>query len=461
MTAVITEKQYEKQEASFDLWLNAAVPRYTSTPPATAFHDGVGTGDFKNSLAKVAPDEAVSLYVHVPFCDALCLYCGCTMGVTHRESRILRYLEALKHEMRRVTAITGKTCRVDCLHVGGGTPNILSPALTHALFHDLRDHFDFSQCKEIAVELDPRVVTQDKVKALAECGVTRVSLGVQDFKENVQELVQRIQPYEQVRQSCEWLRTHGIPNINFDVMVGLPLQTPDSVAQTAWQVCDLAPERIALFSYAHLPRLKKHQQVLEPYGIPDSQTRLAMDDAARQVFAQAGYFAVGLDHFARPHDGLVRAMQAGTLHRNFQGYTDDAVQTLIALGASSISQTRDGFFQNERNTEHYQAIVNKGELATTRGYLLNKDDVLRGAIIEAFMCNLSCDIGKICAEYQADIAQFAPEFERLAVFEQRGLVAREGTTFRLTSAWRMPIRIIAHVFDLHAAKTPAGFSRVV
>ncbi len=447
-------------DAAYDLWLNAAVPRYTSYPPATAFHGGVGAADFKSSLVKFAPDETISLYLHIPFCDSLCLYCGCNTGVTRRESRIERYLKALKQEVELVTELTGKTCRVSHLHFGGGTPNILTPDMTHELFNHLHQHFDFSSCKEIAVELDPRVVTEDKIKAFAECGVTRASLGVQDFKDDVQELVHRLQPYAMVAQTCEWLRAHNITNINFDLMYGLPLQTPDSVAQTARQVCELAPDRIALFSYAHLPRLKKHQKPLEAYGIPGPEQRLAMDDAARQVFIEAGYVAVGMDHFARPDDGLVKAMKAGNLHRNFQGYTDDNVKTLLALGPSSISQTADGFFQNERLTDAYQTMIAQGTLATTRGYLLNGDDVFRARIIEEFMCNLSCDFGKICEEFHVDIAQLVPEFERLAEFEQRGLIQRKGTIYRLTSAWRMPIRVICHVFDRHAAAAPAGFSRV-
>ncbi|MBY0429201.1 MAG: oxygen-independent coproporphyrinogen III oxidase [Alphaproteobacteria bacterium] len=447
-------------DAAFDLWLNAAVPRYTSYPPATAFNAGVGAVDFKNSLVNLAADEAISLYLHIPFCDSLCLYCGCNTGVTHRVSRIERYLDALKREVDLITAMTGKKLRVSHLHFGGGTPNILSPEMTHDVFNHLRGHFDFSECKEIAVELDPRVITQDKIKALVECGVTRVSLGVQDFQDDVQVLVKRLQPYALVERVCDWLRAAGITKINFDLMYGLPLQTPESVIDTARMVCTLAPDRIALFSYAHLPRLKKHQKPLEAHGIPGPEMRLAMDDAARQVFTQAGYVAVGMDHFAHPQDSLVQAMQRGNLHRNFQGYTDDATQTLLALGPSSISQMREGFFQNERLTDTYQATINKGELATTRGYLLNQDDVLRAAIIEAFMCNLSCNIAEICARFDADIRQFAPEFKKLAEFEKHGLAARDGTTYRLTSAWRMPIRILCHVFDCHAAATPAGFSRV-
>lgn len=447
-------------DPAYDLWLGAAVPRYTSYPPTTAFHEGVGAEEYAAALSRLPVHEPVSLYVHIPFCDSLCLYCGCNTGVTHRADRITRYLEALGQEMRLVAGLVKSRLPLRHLHFGGGTPNILSPEMMRDIFAQLRQHFDLTACKEIAVELDPRIVTQEKVNILAECGVTRASLGIQDFKDDVQELVQRIQPFGKVADVCAWLRASGISNINFDLMYGLPLQTPESVAETARQVCGLAPARIALFSYAHLPRLKKHQKVLELHGIPDPLTRLAMDDAARQVFAGTGYVPVGMDHFAKPGDGLVRAMLDGRLKRNFQGYTDDAAEALIAFGPSSISQLQDGFFQNERLTDPYQACVHAGKLAASRGYLLKVQDRLRGAIIERLMCDLACDIGAVCKQYGVAIDAFAPEFKKLEIFAARGLIEREGDFIRLTSPWRMAIRVICHVFDGHAAAAPSGFSRV-
>lgn len=439
-----------------DLWLGKPVPRYTSYPPAPAFHGGVGAGDYAASVRRLPPDEAVSLYIHVPFCRELCLYCGCHTSVTNRPERVSDYLRHIEREAATLAALSDVPRPVSHLHFGGGTPNIMTPEDMASLFAALRRSFDFSACREIAMELDPRTVTREHVAALAACGVTRVSLGVQDFQDDVQRIVNREQPYEQVATLCGWLREAGISRINFDLMYGLPLQTPATVAETARQVCGLGPQRMALFSYAHVPQIKPHQQPLEAYGLPDKQTLLAMDDAARAVFADAGYVAIGMDHFARPEDPLAQAMREGRLHRNFQGYTDDTASTLLGLGASSISQTPDGFFQNEKETRAWQAKVAAGELATVRGILTTPEDRLRAAVIENLMCHFTVDLAALCRQHGFAEDVFAADSGTLRPYAEGGIIALEGSKITLTTPHRMAIRVIAYAFDRYAGQKVAS-----
>lgn len=439
------------------LWLDKPAPRYTSYPPATAFHSGVSEGDYCKALAQISDHQSVSLYLHIPFCRELCLYCGCHTTITRRDDRIADYLAALHAELALLSP--NKPRRISHIHFGGGTPNILSDHQFHSLFETLHRHYDFSDCKDIAVELDPRNVTPDKIKAMAACGVTRVSLGVQDYAPAVQALINRIQPQELVERVTEELRAAGITRINFDLMYGLPRQTLESVTATARAVAQLRPDRIALFSYAHVPQIKKHQQPLEDAGLPDSHSKLAMETAARDVFMAAGYSAIGMDHFALPTDSLSHAQQQGRLHRNFQGYTDDNETILLGVGASSISQTPSGFYQNERDIAAYQTAIAQGILPITRGYTLTAHDLLCGAVIEELMCNFHCDVEAVCARHHTDIAVFHRAFEQLRPYEESGMIKREGWSITLTTPHRMAIRAVVLCFDHHAhasSRVPAS-----
>ena len=439
--------QSGKATAGDDLWLGKPVPRYTSYPPATLFHEGITTHDYAVAVAAIPANEPISLYIHIPFCRELCLYCGCNTNVTHRNERITHYLAAVRREMTLLAGLSSQPRRINHLHLGGGTPNILSERHLKDLFAALQRAFNFSDCREIAVELDPRHVTPAQVKTLAACGVTRVSLGVQDFKPEVQKAINREQPYKMVEKACHDLRTAGIQHINFDLIYGLPFQTPATMAATAEQVRPLAPDRISLFSYAHVPQIKKHQKALEVYGLPDKYTLLAMESSARDVFCAAGYQAIGMDHFAKPDDSLAKALLEKRLRRNFQGYTDDTAHVLLGLGASSISRTSEGSFQNEREEMPYREIVEKNNLATVRGIHLSREDFLRGALIEELMCNLACDVEDLCRRMNYPVTGLASELEALKPFEKAGLVKREGTRLQLITPYRMAIRVIAQVFD--------------
>lgn len=449
-----------QQRICTESWLAKAAPRYTSYPPAPFFHDAVTAHEFAQSLRRLTPNDPVSLYLHIPFCRDLCLFCGCHTFITHRSDRIEHYLAALKQELTTVASLASCRLRISHLHFGGGTPNIMSGADIDDLFATLRRLFDFGACREIAMELDPRTVGREQIDVLAGCGVSRVSLGVQDFDPEVQRTVNRVQPYEMVAELCDWLRAAGIEQMNFDVMYGLPLQTPASVATTARQVTDLKPDRVALFSYAHVPQLKRHQRALQDQGIAGPDDRLAMDRAARDVLAGSGYAEIGMDHFARREDALNAALQERRLRRNFQGYTDDIAETLIGIGASAISRTRDGYFQNERDLHPYQDCVGDGQLPVRRGYMLTDEDRLRAAIIEELMCYLDCDVAAVCRRHECDPSVFAAEFEALSGYQGTGLVALQGHRVRLTSPHRMAIRVVAQIFDGYASGRDKLFSHV-
>jgi oxygen-independent coproporphyrinogen III oxidase len=446
-------------ENPLDLWMSKPAPRYTSYPPAPFFHAGAGAADYAASLARLKPGEPVSLYLHIPFCAELCLFCGCHTYITRREDRLAAYLRALVSEMELAARATHRLS-LSHLHLGGGTPNAISAAGMDYLFGALRRIFDFSNCREIAMEVDPRTLNRDQVKAMAAGGVTRASLGVQDFNPQVQKLVNRMQPYHRVAEVCGWLHAGGIGRINFDLMYGLPAQTPGSVAAVARQAAGLDPDRFALFSYAHVPQVKPHQKALSGCGIPDGTERLRMERAARDALTGAGYAEIGMDHFAKPDDSLARAMRERRMRRNFQGYTDDEALTTIAFGASAIGQTPDGFFQNEKAARPYQTAVSDGRLPIVRGYLLTPEDRVRSAIIEQLMCYFDCNVEAVSQRHQWAAERFAPELEAMRDYEDAGLVARDGYKISLTSPYRMAIRSVAFLFDAHSSRSNELYSKV-
>lgn len=433
-------------DENLKLWLGKPAPRYTSYPPAPHFSGVIGGGEYAGSLRAIERETFISLYVHVPFCAKLCLYCGCNTAVTKKPERLHNYLQNLKQEAGLVAAFSGRK-QVSHLHFGGGTPNLLSDVELLAFFAHLRRVFDFSAIREIAMELDPRHVTAEQADILAQCGVSRVSLGVQDFDPAVQEAIGRVQPFSQVEQAVGWLRAAGIQSINLDLIYGLPRQTVASVTKTAALATQLQPQRIVVFSYAHVPQFKKHQMALEAYGLPDIYEKLQMEQAARQLIANAGYLAIGMDHFAKVDDSLAVAWREGRLRRNFQGYTDDRAHTLIGLGASAISQSLSGYFQNEREEFAYQEKIAKGEFAICRGYVWEKKDRLRHAVIERLMCYAEVDLAEFAKRYDYAPAVFDRDITKLAPFVEAGLIAVDGYKLR---AWHLPpmaMRVVAAAFD--------------
>jgi oxygen-independent coproporphyrinogen-3 oxidase len=444
-----------------DLWLGKPAPRYTSYPPATAFRDDIAPESYSRALSAIAPEEPVSLYLHVPFCKSICLYCGCHTCPTQNHDKVTNYLGSIHRELEHVANTAPRSRRISRIHFGGGSPNIMSEKDMGLMMGALARRFDLSGCDEVAMELDPRLITKAQARTLALLGITRVSLGVQDFVPEVQEAIGRIQSYEMITEACAMLREAGIEKINFDLMYGLPFQSPVSIAETARKAVKLKPDRIALFSYAHVPQVKKHQRALEQYVLPGPALSLALENAARTVLREAAYVEIGIDHFARAHDPLAKAAFAGKIRRNFQGYTDDNAAHILGVGASSIGRAYGNFYQNARDIDDYQQRVSEHNFATTRGLRLTGEDRLRAAIIESLMCTMSVNYETLCHDHHFSPATLAASLEALKPYEEAGIITRKSGRITLSTRHRMAVRVIAACFDKTVRAPDAPVSKAV
>lgn len=440
---------------------DANVPRYTSYPTAAQFTTAIGSDDWGRWLEAVPPDEAVSLYVHIPFCRTLCWYCACNTRAVNRTETIRSYVDLLLTEARLVADRLGRRQVVARLHLGGGTPNMLSPDDLDRLFGGLREVFEFAPDIEIAAELDPASLTLTWVRRAARHGLNRASLGVQDLSPRVQKAVNRIEPFSTVVQAADWLWDAGVESLNLDLMYGLPLQTRDDLLSTLDQVTTLRPARIALFGYAHVPWMKPHQKLIDEADLPGPEARFAQSQAAADCLLEQGYKAVGLDHFALPTDSLAIASRTGRLHRNFQGYTTDASETLIGLGSSSISRTREGYVQNHAVERDWRAAIGEGGLAVARGLALTPDDRRRAEVIERLMCDFSVDLGDITRSHGPAPDRFAAAFVRLQPLIEDGLASRDGDVVRVTDPGRPFVRLVCAAFDMTLALSPTRHGRLI
>lgn len=426
-------------------------PRYTSYPTAVQFTPQVDEAAYRAWLAELPTDEPVSLYLHVPFCAQLCWYCGCNTRAVVRRRPIADYVELVLQELALLAEALPGRLPVRALHLGGGTPNMLSPAELERLIGALRQAFAFTDDVEIAAELDPSVLNADWIAAAGRLGLTRASLGVQNLAPEVQEAVNRPERLEDIAECARRLRAAGVRSINFDLMYGLPRQTVANTLATIDALLGLAPERLALFGYAHVPWMKPHQKLIDAAALPGPAERLAQFDAAAQRLAAAGYAQIGLDHFALPADELARAQAEGRLRRNFQGYTTDGATTLLGLGASAIGGLPQGMAQNETRELSWRNAVRAGRLPIARGVAMTAEDRFRGEIIERLMCDLEADLPAICARHGRDPASLAPELERLEPFARDGLVAWRGRRLAVTETGRLLVRSIAAAFDAYLA----------
>jgi oxygen-independent coproporphyrinogen III oxidase len=427
--------------------ISRPVPRYTSYPTAPHFSAAVTPEVYAGWLTKVrAASEPVSLYLHIPFCRSICTYCGCTTKAARKDEPLRAYAEALHREIALVADRLGPV-EVAHLHWGGGTPNILPADCLEALVDDLRSRFTFLPGMEHAIELDPRHVTAKGAALLTRLGVNRASLGVQTLDETVQTAIGRVQPLETVQAAFTHLRAAGITNINADLMYGLPHQTAADVVRTAREVARLEPSRIALFGYAHVPWMKPHQTLIDETTLPGTAERLAQANAARAKLIECGYVEIGIDHFARPADPLARASRTGTLHRNFQGYTDDNASTLIGLGVSSISRTPDGYAQNAPDQRGWLRSVEAGELPIVRGKAFDADDRLRADVIEDLLCDFASDLDAVAALHGADPAVFDADLAGLTLFMQEGWVTLSGRKLVIRQYRPELARLVASQFD--------------
>ncbi len=354
------------------------VPRYTSYPTAPHFHAGIGPDAYRSWLAELPEDTRLSLYLHVPFCQQLCWYCGCHTTVARRYQPVTEYLDLLLAELDLVGAALGGRGPVSHVHFGGGTPTMIAPDDLRTLGERLRARFDILSDAEFAVEIDPRRLTRETVDALAAIGVNRASLGVQDVNPEVQRAINRWQPFTVVERVVDRLRDAGISGINFDLMYGLPRQTVGGVLQSVEAALRLRPARVALFGYAHVPWMKRHQRLIDESALPGPPERAAQFEAASARLGDAGYVAIGLDHFALPDDSLALALRHGRLRRNFQGYTTDTAPALLGFGASAIGSMPQGYVQNAVPMPAYRDAIRAGRLATARGIALANEDRARG-----------------------------------------------------------------------------------
>lgn len=439
------------------------VPRYTSYPTAPHFHVGIREAEYGAWLENLPRNADLSLYMHIPFCDSLCWFCGCHTRITRRYEPVGLYLGGLIREIRMIADRIPAGASVWHIHWGGGSPTMLSPEDIRLLGQATRDAFALKPGCEFAVEIDPRGLDQARIDALAEIGLSRVSLGVQDFDPEVQWAINREQSFEETRRVAEAFRAHGVSSLNIDAIYGLPHQTEARLLATLEKVVSLDPDRIALFGYAHVPWMKKHQEMIPPEALPGIEERFLQAESAARFLSAAGYIRVGIDHFAKPSDALAVATRRGKLQRNFQGYTVDPADALIGFGASAISSLPDGYAQNEPTTGRYLALISEGRLPVARGVALIAEDRLRRAVIEALMCGMEIDERVLArsdapetakAEIRAEMDQFHDE-------AKRGWVIRTRDGLIVTEAGRPFLRLIAARFDAYLAQAQGRHSVAV
>jgi oxygen-independent coproporphyrinogen-3 oxidase len=432
---------------------NRPGPRYTSYPTAPIWNDSFGPADLEKVHEQAERAQTpVSLYMHIPFCESLCLFCACNVVIQKNKSVAPPYLDVLKRETERISRSISKSRPVVQFHWGGGTPTYLTPAQIEDLFGFARDRFHFAPDSEIGIEVDPRVTSRAHLETLRKLGFNRLSMGIQDFQEEVQQAVHRIQPFEMTRDLLLAARELGFDSINVDLIYGLPYQTPASFSHTVDQIIGLAPDRIALFSYAHVPWLKKQQGSFVGH-LPEGMVKFEIFRTGLLKFVEAGYLYIGMDHFAKPGDELAISQQNRTLHRNFQGYTTKAGADLYGMGITAISGIQNAYAQNYRDIPSWEKAVAERGLATMRGYHLSNEDRLRRAVISRLLCHTVVLKDEISREFAINFDEFfADELRRFETFREDGLVLLNRKEIRATWLGRIFIRNLAMIFDPYLEK---------
>lgn len=446
---------------SLALKYSAPVPRYTSYPTAPHFVPLEGQDLYTDWLSELDPSNPVSLYFHVPYCKKMCWYCGCHTKITRKYDPVGEYAAAMKKELETLASYLPGRFKVSHVHWGGGTPSILNEDDFKSIMGTVATHFDYVENAERAIEIDPRTVDTDKIIALAEAGINRASLGVQDFNPIVQTAINRIQPFDMTKKVVDDLRDHGITSINFDLMYGLPHQTTDDVRRTIDLSHEMKPDRIALFGYAHVPWMKSHMKLIHEEYLPDTEARVEQAMVASEYLKELGYRQIGLDHFASPEDEMSKALESQDLKRNFQGYTTDNAEALLGIGASSIGMMPQGYVQNVVSIPEYLRLANAGKLAIAKGIEVSEDDIIRREIIERLMCDLAVDLSEIEKKFGLSKGFFGQELARLQDFAEDGLLELHGKQIKVNEDGRFLVRTICAVFDTYLGKGIGKHSRAV
>lgn len=439
-------------------YASRAVPRYTSYPTAPHFTSEFPSATYARWLRALDTDEAVSVYFHVPFCRQMCWYCGCNRQLVAREEPVAQYVAYLHREIALVRSSLPARMPVSHLHWGGGTPTALPVRDFESLMKDAFEAFDFRTGAEIALESDPRTLTDEMIALVGRLGFNRASFGVQEFDPRVQQAINRIQPPEMVAHAVNGLRSAGVSAINFDLIYGLPFQTTQSLLRTITQCLELRPDRIALFGYAHVPWMAKNQRMIPEEALPDGPARAEQAAAAAAALSAAGYQAIGLDHFALPGDSLAVAAREGQLHRNFQGYTTDSARTMISLGVTAIGRTPEGIVQNHAGNSAWMAAIDRNELPVAKGIAFTADDKLRGEVIERLMCAGTVNTAQIGQRHGRSADWDIAERETLSEMMADGLVRIDGNRITITDAGLALSRVIASVYDAYLESGKARHS---
>ncbi len=424
------------------------VPRYTSYPTAVHFHDGIDETCARKWLSELPANAPVSLYAHIPFCEKMCWYCGCHTNIVQKPDIISAYVDDLCTEISVLAAaLPGSIGAVHHLHFGGGSPSMLSGKQFTAIMQCYRAGFSFAENAQIAIEIDPRTMDQKLAKTYAKCGVTRASLGVQDFNAHVQEKINRIQPTEMVRAVNDWLRDAGVSSINFDLIYGLPGQGLGDISRTLDTALSMQPDRFAVFGYAHVPWFKKHQKMIKDADLPDIHQRFAQANLVAKTLVHTGYVRIGFDHYAKSHDALAVAVKENRLRRNFQGYTDDECDILLGVGASSISALPGGYVQNNPHMGRWRQSVRRGHLPIARGIALDEPARFYRAAILQILSQGKVDLAAHCAAFGRADTELDEVLVRLQPLAQDGLVQIIGKTVQILPAGLPFSRNVAACFD--------------
>ncbi len=438
---------------------DARVPRYTSYPTAPHFANDVGPSEFAQWIEAIPAGASISLYMHVPFCRRLCWFCACRTQGTQSDEPVRAYAETLLAELKMLKARLAPGVTLSRLHWGGGTPTLMPADMMRRVAGAVFEAVPMGPGAEFSVEIDPNEIDAARMDALAESGMNRASIGVQDFDPQIQEVIGRDQSYEVTRAAVDMIRERGVQSLNADILYGLPHQTPRKIAESVQKLLSLGPDRVALYGYAHVPWMARRQTLIPSDHLPTPQERLELFEVARKLFVADGYDEIGIDHFALPTDGLSIAQKNGLLRRNFQGYTDDLAAALVGMGASSISRVPQGYAQNAPATGAHTGAIREGRFSTSRGHVFTAEDKMRARLIEALMCDFKVSAQELTRDYGADPVALAKMFSSCAEkFEDMVEITTEGLS--IPEKGRPLTRMIARHFDAYDL-SKAGHSSAI